>query len=85
MRDAFSDELNLFYIDLPLFFFILSSTTMSLSKNYAEDINAGWNWIVTGGSALAARTTARQPNWALGSDPAGRVSFIAWVLFLLLW
>ena len=42
---------------------------MSLSKNYAEDVNAGWNWIVTGGSSLAAKTTARQPDWALGGDP----------------
>ena len=38
-------------------------------KLYAEKINAGWNWIVTGGSALAASTTARQPNWALGANP----------------
>jgi hypothetical protein len=39
------------------------------NARYAEKINAGWNWIVTGGSALAASTTARQPNWALGADP----------------
>lgn len=38
-------------------------------KLYAEKINAGWNWIITGGSALAASTTARQPNWALGANP----------------
>ena len=34
------------------------SVSMSLSKNYAEDVNAGWNWIVTGGSSLAAKTSA---------------------------
>ena len=29
-------------------------------NNYASQINAGWNWIVTGGSALADQRTARQ-------------------------
>ena len=38
-------------------------------KEYAHKINAGWNWIVNGGSSLAAATTDRQPNWALGVDP----------------
>jgi hypothetical protein len=42
---------------------------MLQSKDYAKKTNQGWNWIVSGGSSLAAATTDRQPNWALGSNP----------------
>ena len=45
------------------------TNNMAESKQYAEKINAGWNWLVTGGSSLAATTCARQPSWALGTDP----------------
>ena len=34
-------------------------------NNYISDINAGWNWIVSGGSSVAAKTTHRSPGWVI--------------------
>ena len=42
---------------------------MSHPKDYAKRKNCGWNWIVNGGSSLAAATCDRQPNWAIGTNP----------------
>jgi hypothetical protein len=35
------------------------------NNNYISDINAGWNWIVSGGSSVAANTTHRSPGWVI--------------------
>jgi hypothetical protein len=47
----------------------ITENIMSHPKDYAKRKNCGWNWIVNGGSSLAAATCDRQPNWAIGTDP----------------
>ena len=36
-----------------------------MSSTYISDINAGWNWIASGGSSVAAKTTHRAPRWGI--------------------
>ena len=36
-----------------------------MSSSYVSDINAGWNWIASGGSSVAAKTTHRAPRWVI--------------------